>query len=584
MGILGSPTAGTYLPDDDLPAARELGRRLAWSAKHLGVLPGRRRREPAPRSSTRSSANAPDRERHCRGTAGPVPPLDGAPRKELEPAVGWTRVPDAEDLDGISRLVSIDQRAAYLASAGMLEFGYGQPTHLTGGAAAAAAVGEKGAPFGLWRITLPAGQTLSLPEKLPLPHPHMLADQPVQTWVTSVSLDGLCSPVADGGIGADRDDLDITEAWVYPQQGRALDKWAKILREARKTAVDTDDDATKRFLGTCYKGYIGRMVNPDMWTAKQMQHHHQPLWRAAIIAHCRWRGRRVAMRIAREHGRWPVRTVTDSWVYLLAGGEDIADPSEALGKMSVEKDTLLTDTLLSDLASAQDVHEVNLAIKAAFADTRTRRGEGLMALHLPKPRTKKPAQQAVGLDGLKVSVANAATSGVEKSKQVKSGGLAGLTSKVSVKQLRKELGNEGLRQAAIDAGRTPPSARTLRRWAQQGRIPHPDVLERAQRRAAIERLGGVDAVAAKIGRSRSAVSRYRSGETNELRADASKKLRNVKARGHHETRRRVAARRNTEKGGHPRQGRRHGPQRRRRGLRLPGPHPGLRELRHTVHQ
>ena len=78
-----------------------------------------------------------------------------------------------------------------------------------------------------------------------------------------------------------------------------------------------------------------------------------------------------------------------------------------------------------------------------------------MALHLPKPRTTKPAQQAVGLDGLKVSVANAATSGVEKSKQVKSGGLAGLTSKVSVTQLRKELGNEGLRQAAIDAGRTP---------------------------------------------------------------------------------------------------------------------------------
>src|SRR6476620_2043373 len=78
-----------------------------------------------------------------------------------------------------------------------------------------------------------------------------------------------------------------------------------------------------------------------------------------------------------------------------------------------------------------------------------------MALHLPKPRTKKPAQEPVGRDGLKVSVANAATSGVEKSKQVKSGGLAGLTSKVSVKQLRKELGNEGLRQAAIDAGRTP---------------------------------------------------------------------------------------------------------------------------------
>ncbi|RYE37387.1 MAG: hypothetical protein EOP24_49150, partial [Hyphomicrobiales bacterium] len=74
--------------------------------------------------------------------------------------------------------------------------------------------------------------------------------------------------------------------------------------------------------------------------------------------------------------RWPVRTVTDSWVYLLAGGEDIADPSDALGKMTVEKDVVLTDTLLSALASAQDVHEVNLAIKAAFADNEGAADEG----------------------------------------------------------------------------------------------------------------------------------------------------------------------------------------------------------------
>jgi hypothetical protein len=86
------------------------------------------------------------------------------------------------------------------------------------------------------------------------------------------------------------------------------------------------------------------------------------------------------MRIACEHGRWPVRTVTDSWVYLLADGEDIADPSEALGKMSVEKDTLLTEPLLSALASAQDVHEVNLAIRAAFADDEFAADEGEGAL------------------------------------------------------------------------------------------------------------------------------------------------------------------------------------------------------------
>ncbi|MGW5151479.1 hypothetical protein ACWERE_37365, partial [Rhodococcus koreensis] len=54
--------------------------------------------------------------------------------------------------------------------------------------------------------------------------------------------------------------------------------------------------------------------------------------------------------------------------YLLAGGEDLAEESVALGKMAVEKDTPLTDPLQSALASATDVHEVNLVIRAAFAD------------------------------------------------------------------------------------------------------------------------------------------------------------------------------------------------------------------------
>ncbi|TSD40305.1 hypothetical protein FFI94_031610 [Rhodococcus sp. KBS0724] len=368
MGILGSPTAGTYLPDDDLPAARELGRRLAWCATHLGVLPG-----PTPARTGAAVLDKIKRERTRSGkgivvtAAGPVPPLDGEHRGDLEPAVGWTRVPDREELDDATVLVSIDQRAAYLASAGMLDFGYGKPRHLGDDDARAAAAASK-TPFGLWHVTLPAGNMLALPEKMPLPHPHMLSDQPVHTWVTSVSLDALQAPVADGGIGAELDDLDITEAWVYPEQGRVLDKWARILREARKVAVDTDDAAMKRFLGACYKGYIGRMVNPDMWTAKQMQHHHQPLWRAAIIAHCRWRGRRVAMRIARETGRWPLRTVTDSWVYPLPDGVDLADESDALGKMTLEKHAALTEDLATALTDARDTHEINLAIKAVFTD------------------------------------------------------------------------------------------------------------------------------------------------------------------------------------------------------------------------
>ena len=152
-----------------------------------------------------------------------------------------------------------------------------------------------------------------------------------------------------------------------------------------------------------------------------------------------------------------------------------------------------------------------------------------MALHLPKPRSKSVPQKTTGLDGMKVTVSAAAAAGIAKSQETSSG-LAGLTSKVSVRQLRREIGNEGLRQAAIDAGRTPPSDRTLRRWAQQGRIPNAEIAELAQRRAAIERLGGVNEVAKKIGRSPSSVRKYMSGKTNELRNDAKTKLKAAKAK------------------------------------------------------
>ena len=152
-----------------------------------------------------------------------------------------------------------------------------------------------------------------------------------------------------------------------------------------------------------------------------------------------------------------------------------------------------------------------------------------MALHLPKKRSKAVPQKAVGLDGMKVTVAGAAVDGVAKSQQT-SPGLAGLTAHVPVKQIRTEIGNEGLRQAAIDAGRRPPSDRTLRRWAQLGRIPHADVAELAQRRAAIQRLGGVKAVAQKIGRSPSSVRKWQAGHTHELRNDAKSKLKAAKAK------------------------------------------------------
>ncbi len=371
LGVLGTesedPTRSTELPEEDLDAARELGRRLAWSVTHLGVLPSA--------TAARTGAAVLDairreRKKAKKGTVvdtpGPLPPLDGMLAGELEPVVLFTRLPREDDLDTAQTLVTIDQRASYLSSAGMLDFGYGTPRQVNGFEAEDLIRSAKTTPFGLYRVTLPPGDSLNLPQLLPLPHPHMEPATSVQTWVTAVSLDGLRSPVADGGAGLDLDDLALSEAWIYPHQARVLDKWAEVLRTARKVAVDTDDRAMKEFVGNCYKGYIGRMLNPAMWASKWTAHHHQPVWRAAIHAHARWRGRRAAMRIAAKYDRWPLRGVTDSWTYAIAEDENIDDDSPYLGKMVIEKTAPLTDEALLDLLAATTTTQVRDAIAATF--------------------------------------------------------------------------------------------------------------------------------------------------------------------------------------------------------------------------
>ena len=80
--------------------------------------------------------------------------------------------------------------------------------------------------------------------------------------------------------------------------------------------------------------------------------------------------------------------------------------------MTLEKRAPLTEDVTVMLTDARDTHEINLALKAAFTDEDE--GNILVALHLPKPRSTKPAQKTVGLDGLNVSVSTAATSGCRK--------------------------------------------------------------------------------------------------------------------------------------------------------------------------
>lgn len=344
-GILGSESAGTLIDaDNDLDSAKQLGHRLTWFTGNLGVLPGN--------TAARTGSVLADkvwRDRRKKAESGsrspgpyplgpcPMPPIDLPDGIGVEPPISWTRTIDNDEIDDQTQLVSIDQRASYLASAGMIELGLGPLSNLAGTAAEHAAFEDK-LPFGLWQVTLPATDSLpGLPDKLPPPHPRMLADQDVRTWVTTETLTSLTADIASGGAGLEISDLAIDEAWITDKQGMALKSWKETLAKARKAALAEGDLVMKGFVGEIYQAYLGRIVREEFWQRRSLAHHHQPLWRASIIAHARHRNRAKAMKVYNETGLWPVRGFTDAWTYLAPPSVKLDDELDYLGKFAVEK-------------------------------------------------------------------------------------------------------------------------------------------------------------------------------------------------------------------------------------------------------
>lgn len=351
------------LPEDDEAATGELGRRIVWLTQQLGVLPavpaattGQRLADVLYKSSQANGGAVPQ-------GPGVLPGLDIGPGDEgagavgpgeLEPAAHWGRPRiDAAEIPDECDLVLLDQQAAYLATAGSIELGFGEITHLSSAAEIAALLapawndeqeGKKPKwPFGVFLAVLPAGERLAqLPTNLPLPHPLQAYGHDVTAWITGESVKGMLAPVQQGGAGLSLDDLAITEAYVFADTRRFLDDWTGRLRTARAAAIADGDDACKRYLGAIYKQYVGRL-GTDKWAPSKMVH-YQPIWRASIIAHCRWRARRQAMTISAQqqaaaqqvsapspwqaqvaaHGLWPIYTYTDSWRYLLPTGMTLA--------------------------------------------------------------------------------------------------------------------------------------------------------------------------------------------------------------------------------------------------------------------
>ncbi len=349
--------------------AAELGRRLRRWYATLGVLPGT--------SAVASAAVLSEGIMRARtGRRGAVVTTTGAlpawvqPEVRIQPTWCASSAQVEQQFERSDELVCLTQQCPQLASAGMLTLGYGQPQSLDAAAAVNAVAGPK-RPFGVWRATLPAGDGLALPEMLPLPHPHMRPDHAVQAWLSTEDLDGLTKDVRDGGAGLTIEQLDIDEAIVWPQQGRILEAWATRLREARETF--RDESTLQHLVESAAAGYITALADPRAWDeGLAWRRHFQPAWTAAISAHTRFRGRRAAMRIAREYRSWPVYLRDADMLYTPGRDDttgapiDLADTHTRLGRLEATRRAELTDRIVLAVLLAESTRDVAAAFTEAL--------------------------------------------------------------------------------------------------------------------------------------------------------------------------------------------------------------------------
>lgn len=327
MGLAGYEGEETELPSDETQAVHVLADRMAWLAKvgDAGTVP-------APTWTT-VGAQLLNRIRGGRKTHDirpcPLPELvrdslDG----ELEPNLlrfragktnpenGFTDKIPKRSHDGFF-FVTVDQRAAYLASAGQVLLGYGAPREKR---VTRKSFEEQKPEFGLYRVNLAPANQFDLDPMLPLPHPHMQWDQPTTFWITTAGIVYLMGPREKGGAELGFDELAIDSAYTWPQQQVLLKTWTDKLRVALKEARETGREDYQRFIKSIYTSYIGRM---EIDWPRGFQEHEQPAWSATIRADTRSRACRYAARIAAEHGLHPVAANVDSWTYRVPEGTDV---------------------------------------------------------------------------------------------------------------------------------------------------------------------------------------------------------------------------------------------------------------------
>ncbi|MCH9731948.1 MAG: hypothetical protein K0U84_20115 [Actinomycetia bacterium] len=343
---------------------KELGRRLSrWHAA-IGVLP----EASGPGSGAVLAEHIMAvRERGAVVDTPAVLPSRVRPERRIQPS--WCASAEAveEAFEASGELARLTQQCPQLASAGMVMLGHGTPEVLDAAAAVAAASSSK-RPFGLWRVSLPAATALTLPARLPFPHPLMCAQEPTPAWVTTEDLVGLTKAVRDGGAAVSIGQLAVEEAIVWPQQSRVLEAWAKRMREAREAFAQ--DAALQELVESAAAEYITGLGEGSVFGAESR--HHQPAWAAAISSHIRFRGRRKAMRISREYRLWPLYAEEGTTIYAPGREEttgaviDLSDTDTTrLGRLVTTTSVPLRDETVLAVLLAESDAEVAEALTSA---------------------------------------------------------------------------------------------------------------------------------------------------------------------------------------------------------------------------
>ncbi len=212
--------------------------------------------------------------------------------------LNWNRALLADEKDR-RYLHGYDLNAAYLAAAGSLELGYGQPTYL-------ADVEFNPKMIGMWRVETPvddeAAATWTLPNLLTFDS----TSRKTSRWRSTAAL----AFARQQGY-----DINVIEAWVWPQKGRYLDQWAERINQARqRLAADGSDDARAVLaaLKLVYATAHGRLAGTADRGRTPL---YRPDWSAAWKATARSNLLRKAIQAGETSGMWPIAIQTDALVY-----------------------------------------------------------------------------------------------------------------------------------------------------------------------------------------------------------------------------------------------------------------------------